>query len=90
MLRPCASAGLARLFARGRDIMQPHSRARLFAQIGAVVLADAQIAGPFVAQASVGLARPLVRDSFAFAGEVFHRVAPLTFELGLALGYRFP
>jgi hypothetical protein len=90
MLRPCASASLARLFARGSDIMQPHSRARPLAQLGAVVIADADIAGPFLVQASAGLARPLERDSFAFAGAVFHRVAPLTFELGLALGYRFP
>ena len=88
--RACGSALVGRLVAGGTETYSPTSISRPFATLGAAVLVTAgpwrhlEVSGRFGAGAS------LVRDSFEFLPNIFHRTASVTLSSSLGVGIRFP
>lgn len=88
--RACLASALGSLAAQGSRSYAPRSNARLWLDLGASLLASADLGSLFQVLGGVTLAMPLRRDRFAFRPDVFHRVAPLGWEGHLGLGVRFP
>jgi hypothetical protein len=86
--RPCASALVGRLAARGSDTDQGTSSARPFAAAGAVIVAG--FGSTVEVTARVGAAATLIRDSYEFAANVFHRAEPVTVSASLGIGALWP
>jgi hypothetical protein len=85
--RTCVAGLLGRLAARGTETYLGATASRPFAAIGASGVVGVRLGSRFELVARVGAGYPLIRDSFEFAPDTFHRVAPVTLagSLGLEL-----
>jgi hypothetical protein len=88
--RPCGAALGGRLAAQGSSTYSPHAYARPFAALGASLLIDVELGRHFLIAGRVGASASLIRDSFAFTPEVFHRVAWATLDFAAGVALRFP
>ena len=88
--RPCGSALGGRLAAEGSSTYSPGAFARPFAGLGASLLIDVDLGRHLLITGRVGAIASLIRDSFAFTPEVFHRVAWVTLDFAAGLALRFP
>jgi hypothetical protein len=89
-VRGCATAVAGRLWARGYETYDPESHARPFASLGGTAVLTAAVGTRLELSAAAGGGMALVRDAFAFAPEVFHRVPAATLTLGLGAALTFP
>jgi hypothetical protein len=87
--RPCASALVGRLTARGSDTENAVSSARPFAAAGAALAMTVALGSSVDLSARVGAGLTLVRDSYELGTAVFHRAAPLTIAASLGIGTRW-
>jgi hypothetical protein len=85
--RPCASALLGRMSARGSQTENGASASRPFAVGGAAVTAGFGSVIELSLRVAVGVT--LIRDSYQFATDVFHRAGLLTTSASLGLGVRW-
>lgn len=88
-LRLCGTGVAGRLRATGTQTLMPESHTRPFAAAGAAVAVSVRLGAGISVGAMLGAAAPLVRDSFQFRPEVFHRVAPVLLTGGISCGVRF-
>ena len=86
--RPCVSALVGRMTARGSDTDHAVSSERPFAVAGAVMTAGFGSTVELSARLGVGLT--LIRDSYELGAAAFHRAAPVTISAGLGIGTRWP
>jgi len=86
--RPCASALVGRVTAQGSDTDHPAHSARPFAAAGAAITAT--VGSTVELSARLGVGVTLIRDSYDFAGSVFHRAAPLTVSASIGIGTHWP
>ena len=85
----CAAGLVGRLHAQGVDTLMPQSHVRPFAAVGGAVLGDCRLTRSIFLTLSFDVSAPLIRDSFQFRPEIFHRV-PATILGGAAgIGYQF-
>jgi hypothetical protein len=82
--RPCASALVGLLTARGSDTDQAVSSMRPFAAASAVIIAG--LGAPVEVSARLGVGLTLIRDSYEFATNIFHRVGAVTISASLGVG----
>jgi hypothetical protein len=86
--RPCASALIGRLEARGSDTAHAASSTRPFAAAGASVTAG--FGSTVELFTRLGADVTVIRDSYELGASVFHRAAPITFSASLGIGTRWP
>jgi len=89
-LRACGTALYGRLGAAGSETYSHASSTRPFAAVGGALLLSLNLGRLFELSGRFGASASLIRDSFAFAPNVFHRTAAVTIAAGLGLGVRFP
>jgi hypothetical protein len=88
--RACGTALYGQLGATGSDTYSPTRSTRPFAAAGGALLLSWQLGRSFELSGRFGASASLIRDSFAFTPNVFHRTAAVTIAAGLGLGVRFP
>jgi hypothetical protein len=88
--RACLASLVGQLSARGTETYSPASSARPFAVVGAAASLGLILGERVGVMARLGAGYSLVRDSFEFAPNVFHRAAPLTATASLGLEIRQP
>ena len=89
-VRACGTALYGRLGAAGSVTYSPAAAARPFAAAGGALLVSLKLGRLFELSGRFGASASLIRDSFAFTPNVFHRTAAVTIAAGLGLGLRFP
>jgi hypothetical protein len=88
-LRPCAAGLLGRLSAGGRATRNASGLvARPFATFGASVVLLGRLGTFLEPSLRASLGANLVRDSFTFTPNIFHRVPPVSASVSLGLGMR--
>ena len=85
----CGTFELARLSAQGHDIYEPRSQARPWASAGLGVLLHARPVPKLELQLAAALSRPLWRDQFSFAPDVFYAVPAWRWQIKLGLAVCF-
>lgn len=85
----CGAFELARLWARGADVYEPRAVARAWASAGLGVLLHAMPVSWLELQLGAALLRPLWRDQFSFAPDVFYAVPAWRWQIKLGLGVCF-
>jgi hypothetical protein len=88
--RACLSSAVGSSNAQGSESFSPRSSARGWFDLGATLLANADLGPIFQVIAGFTLTAPLRRDRFAFQPDVFYRVAALGWDGHLGMGVRFP
>jgi len=88
--RPCASALVGWMTARGSDTDNAVRSTRPFAAAGAAVAITAGLGSTVELSARMGVGLTLIRDSYELGATVFHRAAPLTISASLGIGTRWP
>jgi hypothetical protein len=88
--RLCASGLVGQLGSSGSDTYSPRSATRPFAAAGGGAFLTAALGRVLEISGRFGVDASLIRDSFEFTPEVFHRTAPLTVAASLGLGLRLP
>ena len=86
--RPCASALVGRMSARGSHTEQGASASRPYAVAGAAVTAGFGSVIELSLRLAVGVT--LIRDSYELGGEVFYRAGPITTTFSLGFGKSWP
>ena len=86
--RPCASALFGRLTSRGSDATPTASATRPFAVAGAVISVGFGSRVDVSARLALGLT--LIRDSYEFGTDVFHRADPITVSASVGVGAHWP
>jgi hypothetical protein len=86
--RPCASALVGRMSARGSDTDNGADAARPFGVAGATLAAGFGSTIELSIRLSVGVT--LLRDSYEFATHIFHRAGLITTSAGLGIGTHWP
>jgi hypothetical protein len=86
--RPCASALVGRMSARGSDTQQGSASARPFAVAGAALTAGFE--SRVVVSVRLAVGATLIRDSYQFATAVFYRAAAITTSASVGVGVRWP
>jgi hypothetical protein len=95
-VRPCATGSAGQLSASGHQTFSAAAWTRPWGALGAS-LQSSVLLGPLELGATLGVARPLVRDSFRFGlpcvdsgcSGSFHRVEPLIWTGAVDVGLRF-
>ena len=87
--RSCLTGALGSLSASGSHTYSPSSEKNLWASLGGSVLGAVDVSELFVFELRAGLGAPLSRPRFAFAPQVFYRVAAVTFEVQFAIAAHF-
>lgn len=88
-LRVCGSSLAGKLRASGAQTLMPESHTRPFAAVGATVAISVRLAAGISLRTTVSTLASLVRDSFQFQPEIFHRVAPVLLVGGIFCGVQF-
>jgi hypothetical protein len=87
-LRPCAHGTWGQLSARGSETRIPETLHRPFTTAGGLVELSLEPGLRMEIAARVGVAFPLIRDSFQFTPDgSFFRVQPVTVTAGLGVGF---
>jgi hypothetical protein len=89
-VRACGTALYGRLGASGSATYSPAVAARPFVAAGGALLPSLKLGRLFELSGRLGASASLIRDSFAFTPNVFHRTAAVTIAASLGLGVRFP
>jgi hypothetical protein len=87
--RLCATGAAGQLTAAGSQTSMPQSHVRPFAMLGGSAILTVELKFGIQLRGWVAGAGPLIRDSFQFVPEVFHRVPPLVLTVGAGIGVRF-
>jgi hypothetical protein len=87
--RSCATGALGSLSASGSHTYSPSSEKNLWASLGGSVLGALDVSELLALELHAGLGAPLSRPRFAFAPQVFSRVAAVTFAVQLAIAAHF-
>jgi hypothetical protein len=85
----CAMGAAGRLSARGSQTVMPQEHVRPFATWGGSATMTVELGLGIHVTASGGAGAALIRDSFQFRPEVFHRVSAVVLTLGAGVGVRF-
>ncbi|HET8935875.1 MAG TPA: hypothetical protein VFN67_20650 [Polyangiales bacterium] len=85
----CGTLELAWLSAQGRDAYEPRAQAHAWASAGLAVLMQVRPVPKLELQLGAGLARPLWRDQFSFAPNVFYAVPAWRWQIKLGLAVCF-
>jgi hypothetical protein len=85
----CATFELARLVAHGRESYEPRTQRRAWASAGLGLLLQARPVSRLEVQLGAALARPLWRDQFSFAPDVFYAVPAWRWQIKLGLAVCF-
>jgi hypothetical protein len=85
----CATAELGKLWAEGRNTMNPARAEVLFAALGPGARLAVRTFGPLSVHLGGELLVPLTRDAFELAGARLFRVRPLTIRLEVGVGLDF-
>jgi hypothetical protein len=88
--RACATGLYGRLAASGSETYAPAAASRPYAVAGGALVMSVAAGRLLELSARLGGGASLVRDSFAFSPNVFHRTAAATFSGSLGVGVRFP
>jgi hypothetical protein len=86
----CATGAYGRLSARGTETYSPQVASRPLATAGGAMLLTVDLGTRFEVRGRFGAGASLVRDSFEFTPDVFHRTASVTLVGDLGVGVRFP
>jgi hypothetical protein len=89
-LRGCGSGSAGRLSATGSNTYSPNGRDRPFIGLGGAAIIDLALGPLFQLSATMGASDALIRDTFEFSPQVFHRVAATILTADLGLQVRFP
>lgn len=85
--RPCGSALLGRMSARGTDTFNPAAEsARPFWVVGGAAVLTADLGSLIEASGRVAVGANLVRDSFEFSPAIFHAVPPVSAAASVGIG----
>jgi hypothetical protein len=85
----CGTFELGRLFAQGHDVYEPRGAARAWASAGLGVLLHVRPVSRLELQLGAALSRPLWRDQFSFAPDVFYAVPAWRWQIKLGLAVCF-
>jgi hypothetical protein len=88
--RPCASALVGRLNARGTDTTNGTSEARPFATAGLTLSAIAPLPANVELSARFGIGMTLLRDAYELGSTTFHRAGRITVAASVGAGVRWP